>query len=1217
MQNLITKRGNVWRKVAVFPTLICCFLFNSASARDIENLSFRHLYIEDGLSQSTILALYQSSDHYLWLGTIDGLNRYDGYTIKVFSNRDNDTSSLSDNYITCITEDKKGYLWIGTKNNGFNRYDSRLGIFKRFFPDKNKQKSPSGKKIQDICPDYDGTIWISYYEKGVDHFYPDRGSFVNLRHDEKDKYSLPANTTARIFLDKNNNLWFATSNGLARYDRKTGRFNAVSLGNSRNVNATTISQSKNGDIWVGTERGRLFRINNHTLKVKKYILPVKAPFCSIRKILFHPYTNQVIIGTFGFGLFLLDPESGTYTQIVHDLKEATSLSSNHILDMLIDKSNVLWIGTLKGVNQRDLKPGKFALFRLNKETKKTLKTSASPFDSFITTIYKDSLNNVWMGLYGNGLVSFNRQSGKIKQYVISSPNNTIWHIVPANGRYFWLASDKGLIRFDRKNAVSQKIVIPENLFAGNEQILVRYILREKRNILLLALGNGRLIRYLPEQNRFEPIANSPNTEIFEIFRDSRGMIWLGTDGKGLYSYEPAKKTIRPFSAGVDSLKWIQRVNAIREDSRGNLWVATSKGLAIIEPNKKKVRRLTTVDGLANNFIYGIEAGRDNEFWISSNRGLTSIKGTLKKGFIIRNFSVDDGLQSDEFNTNSSFRAEDGELFFGGINGLNYFYPGKIRQNTFQPAVAITRFEVMSVVQNFNPAGRVIELPYDRNYFRFEFAALDFTNPLKNRYKYILEGFDKEWIDAGNQRFAAYANLSPGQYTFRVKGTNNDGVWNEQETWVRLEIASPFWQTPLAYIIYICILLLSIFLFIRWYSQKLEKTNRLLEQRVEEKTKEVRESYRRLRESQEQLVESEKMRAIGTMASGIVHDFNNLLSIILGAVQLVIQKNRDGDLNKHLKHIQTAAIDGAKIIRKIQDFSRSSGEEATSVIDINEMLKNVVEMTRFKWISQKRMQGINIDFDLDLTRPVKIRANQSEMRLAFTNIIINAIESFTQSGKIYISTRIMENQWVEISVRDEGRGIDEQTINRIFEPFYSTKGSEGNGLGLTQVYGIVSRSNGSVDVKSQPQIGTEVLVRLPIISEEEQDTGKGKLETKKIKSEKRILIVEDELTIQEIYEGILKPQGYSLVLTETAEEGLEIFEKDAFDLIICDLGLPGMNGWEFISKIRQQNAHIPILVITGWETNDSKNRKKELNIQKILAKPVSVTDLIQNISAFLS
>ncbi len=556
-------------KTSVFTILFLSFIFQTVSAQDSRSFSFRHLYIEDGLSQSTILSVYQTSDHFLWLGTIDGLNRYDGYTIKVFNSLDNDTTSISDNYITSMVEDKRGFLWIGTKNNGLNRYDSRTGIFKRFIPGRGKGQSPSGKNIHDICIDYDGSIWIAYFEKGVDHFYPDSGKFINYLYEKKDKNSLPANTVSRIFLDRNNDLWFAAANGLARYDRKTKRFNTVVLNESVDLEVKAINQSKNGDIWVGTERGMLYRIKYRTLNVKKYKLPVNASRCSVRRILFHPYTNQVIIATYGFGLFFFDPQRKVFSQAVHDARKSTSLSNNHILDMIIDRSNVLWIGTLKGVNKIDLKPAKFALFRLKKENKKIIRSSSSPFDNFVTTIYKDPLENIWLGMYGNGLVKFNRQTGLIKQYTLAAQINTIWDILPDNEFYLWLAGDNGFIRFHRRTGAFHKIKLPKNFFEKNVIPPLMRIFKEKPGLLLLAFDNGRLIRYHIGNNTFEPVNGGAAKElkniIFEIFRDHRGTIWLGTDGKGLYSYNPSTNSVLPFSTGIDSLKWIQRVNAIRED----------------------------------------------------------------------------------------------------------------------------------------------------------------------------------------------------------------------------------------------------------------------------------------------------------------------------------------------------------------------------------------------------------------------------------------------------------------------------------------------------------------------------------------------------------------------------------------------------------------------------------------------------------------------------
>ena len=1181
-----------------------------------DNVSFKHLYVEDGLSQSTILTLFQSRDRFLWFGTIAGLNRYDGYTIQIYNTQSD--NGLTGDYITCIAEDNKGILWIGTKNNGLNRYDPQNKRFEAYKPNKGFTKSVFPPTIRDILVDTDGSLWIAHQNRGVSHLYPDSGIFIYYTHKSNDEKSLSSDDVLKIYLDRDNHLWFATTKGLNRFYREKQQFVTVSLSEGSQPNIQSINQNKDGSIWIGTDNGRFYRINPQSGNVKSFQLPGKHRGQSIRDISFHPYTGEVIIGTYGGGLFFYDPVKNNFKQYQHQFYEPSSLSNNHIIKLLIDRSDNLWIGTLKGVNKIDLKPKKFGLFRIGKANKKIDKVT---FDNFITTVYKDAKDDIWMGLYGYSLVRFQRQTHRVKYFLNQAGIGTIWDIVRDDEQHLWLASEKGLVRFNAINGTYTVLSLPPSVYPNKKQTILTRILKISSRYLYLGFLDGSFIRYDLSKNRFLRVStkklNQALESILEMYQDREGNIWLGTEGYGLYQYDPRSNSIRNYFAGTDSLAWLQRISAIKEDRWGRLWLATSKGIAIVDTKNRKIHRITTRDGLNNNFIYALEHGRKNEFWLSSNRGLSSIHILGKDQYEITNYGVEDGLQSNEFNTHCSFRANDGELLFGGINGLNYFYPENVIQNPYQPDLAITRFEVNDQEQQFNPAGKTIRLPYNKNNIRFEFAALEFTNPKENKYQYMLEGFNKNWIDAGSRRQATYTNLSPGEYTFVVKACNNDNVWNPSGTWVKLQIADPFWLTPFAYLIYVIIAVSLIFLVIKFRSRKLEKINQLLEQRVNEKTKEVRESYLRLRESQEQLIESAKMRAIGTMASGIVHDFNNLLSIILGSVQLVIQKNKDESLHKHLEYIQTAVKDGAKIIQKIQDFSRRSEEKTTSQIDVNEMLKMVVEMTQFKWLAQKRMQGIHIDFELNLEQVPAIRAISSELRLAFTNIIINAIESFNKSGKIYITTKTLEEQWVIISIRDEGKGMDQETVKRVFEPFYSTKGTAGNGLGLAQVYGIISRSNGAVEISSEPDVGTQVTIRLPVSRGTGDKEEHASLPEEDKYYEKRILVVEDELTIREIYEGILSPQGYSLVMTETAEEGLEHFSNEEFDLIICDLGLPGMNGWEFVHKVRLQNKDIPIIVITGWATDDHKKKLNELKIQKILPKPVSVSDLKKNVSLFLS
>jgi signal transduction histidine kinase len=554
------------------------------------------------------------------------------------------------------------------------------------------------------------------------------------------------------------------------------------------------------------------------------------------------------------------------------------------------------------------------------------------------------------------------------------------------------------------------------------------------------------------------------------------------------------------------------------------------------------------------------------------------------------------------------------LFFGGINGFNSFYPEKVQSNIHVPKISITTFTIQDKIQGFNPSKSQIEIDYNQNNFSFEFSALDFSNPLKNQYAYKLDGFEDEWVYSGNRRYVNYTNLDIGEYIFKVKGSNNDGVWNEDGTWVRIQIIPPIWKTSWAYITYALIFITIIISIVKWRSFKLERDNQRLENKVSEKTEELKISYERLKVSQKDEIQSAKLRAMGNLASGMAHDFNNILTIVLGSAQLLKMSLSQGKNIKLAQNIETAALDGTDIIKKIQDFSRNEADTATSQVDINQILSDVIEVTRFKWIDQKQIQDITISFETDFSSLPKIKLNASEIRLVFTNIIINAIEAFEKSGKVFVKTKIVDDKWICIQIIDQGKGMDRETLNHIFDPFYSTKGEEGYGLGLSQVYGIISRLRGHIDAKSEMGKGTEMTIKLPMSLANKINETDTKDATEVLDSVKgrQILIVEDEAIIRELYDDILSKEGYQLVMVATGEDGLKEWQKSRFDLIICDLGLPGMSGWEFIRFIREDNNEIPIIALTGWGDMISPEKADAYDVNKVVSKPVKISHLLNHI-----
>jgi signal transduction histidine kinase len=573
--------------------------------------------------------------------------------------------------------------------------------------------------------------------------------------------------------------------------------------------------------------------------------------------------------------------------------------------------------------------------------------------------------------------------------------------------------------------------------------------------------------------------------------------------------------------------------------------------------------------------------------------------------------VDDGLQSNEFNTNCSFQTIKGEFLFGGINGYTSFFPEKITDNPTIPVMTITHFQIGEDVIGGNPNDAKYEVAYDENSLTFEFASLEYTNPRKHQYQYKMDGFDEEWIMSGTRRFTTYTNLDAGDYVFRVKGTNNDGLWSTEDARVHIRIIHPLWQTTWAYIGYVIIFIVGLVSLIKLRERKLEADKRLLAQMVEEKTEELKKSYAKLEHSQQELIQATKMKAIGTMASGMAHSFNNLLMMILGSSQLLLEKFKDTAADKQIRTIEKAANDGAEIIKILQKFGRTEGESFKKSINLNEIVEETIEIAHFKLSDQKRLHDVTVGIQTNLEPIAPVNGNVSELRLVFIDLVVNAIESYKTSGMIQIFT-YSEGEKVVVKIKDKGVGIEKEILDHIFDPFYKTGSGRGDGLGLSQIYSVINQHGGTIKVDSYPGQGTEVIIKLPAEPVEEVQNV---VEDRPVKgsTEKAIFIVEDEQMIRDLYVEVLEMKGHSVLSFSSGEDALEQWENNGYKLIICDLGLPGMNGWEFIAKVRETDTYVPIIVLTGWGNEIGEERAKELDVQKVLAKPVSLEELMSTIN----
>ncbi len=997
-------------------------------------------------------------------------------------------------------------------------------------------------------------------------------------------------------------------------------------------NIHTICEDNNGRLWLGVKGHApvLFNTQNNEAFNYDSCFSSRAlrSFNKITSVLYTT-TNELVIGTFNDGLYIFHPKSGRVEHLLNNYMDQTSLSFNHVLSLYEDRAQNLWIGTLKGLNKLNLKPKKFETFRLNNDIsliEKDNRIMAVP--NVIISVFVEDSGLIWLGAYMNSLYTINPKTKKIDRFdSIQYRGESVWAIYKISKEYYLLGTNYGLNLININSKSSQFIPLAND--AGNANYWVRAIVPTAKNKFWVAtLNKGLLLFDLNEKRisvvslKYKKSKKIFKKDILSLYKDHSGILWIGTQHSGLFFYNSQTEELFPFS---DKRKYFnnefKRINSITEDTHHQLWVGSENGLICIKQDRKNIMHYSVQNGLSNSYIYAVQIDNQNNIWVSSNGGLSKIHINKYGASLVYNYTMNDGLQANEFNTNCSFKDRNGNLYFGGIDGLNIFDPRKIYSNPHIPVVAVNWINVNNkIISPVNEKTKITIDPYHSN-LEFVFSALDFTNPANNRYAYKLDGFDSDWLYNGTKHSVRYTGLTPGEYIFYFKGTNNDGLWSKS-AFVNVTVLTPFWETAWAMVLYILLLIIGIIVLIMLRTRKVNKDRDKLNRKVKEITGELQKNYQKLEETRTELINSVKRKAVEVLADGMAHDFNNLLFVILSSAQLLEKSVESPEIKKLVKNIEIAAIDASSVIKRIQDFSTNKENASREIVDINHVLLDVVGLIKSKIKEKEDINNIIITIKKDIHVNWVTYGNVSDFRVALTNILINAVDAFDSSGRITITSRFDgENKGI-IEISDEGRGMPKEILNNIFDPFYTTKGVHGSGLGLSQAYGIITRHNGSIKAESEIGRGTKIIITLPanpkilnLHSSAEESDG---MHRKQNKNNNSILIIEDELTIRELYEEILSIQGYPLQMAETGEEGLAKWENGDFNLIICDLGLPGLlSGWDVIEEVRKQNKQIPILVVTGWGNTIEEEKIELYQVDKVLTKPVPIQELIREVSSLIS
>ncbi|MDH3402017.1 MAG: diguanylate cyclase [Acidobacteriota bacterium] len=861
------------------PTLALAFC--SAVAFGGQPIRFEHLTIDDGLSQNAVMAIHQDRQGFLWLGTENGLNRFDGYEFKVFTHDRQDPASIAGNYVWAIDEDAEGRLWVGTVGAGVGRFDPATERFTSYRHDPDRPTSLASDRVRTLHVGADGSVWVGLLESGLDRLDPLTGVVTHFRHDPADPATLANDSVYGLYTDAAGRLWIGTDGGLDRYDPERGAFehhahdaaDASSLSDDR---VRAIVEDRAGALWVGTWGGGLNRLDAGAAGFVRYRHDPEDPKSlgddRVQSLL-EDDAGRLFVGT-ASGLSGWDRELDGFSRYAHDPAQPHSLAGDHVMAIYQDRGGVVWFGTRTAGLSR-WNPATWAFGHVTREPGNPRGLS----NANVTSFAEDRTGRLWLGTFGGGLNVMNRVTGEVEHYREAAgagglTSDRVMALQLDHRGMLWIGTmGGGLDRMDpaRGSVVSYRHDPARDDSLASDAVMTLF--EDRAGVLWIGTFGGGLDRYERATDGFTHFVNDPadpaslGSDRVTSLADGPGDgLWVGTEGGGLNLLDRRTGTLRRFGHDPEDPQSLPSdvVYALHADGAGRLWIGTrGGGLARLtgspEPGGAVAfRSFSSRDGLPDDDVYGIHSDADGNLWLSTNRGLARFD---PRSWTSTNYDVSHGLQANEFHFGSHFASPSGELFFGGVNGFNAFFPGRLAANEHVPPVVLTAFlKLEQPVTEAGPAPALerIELEWRDDVVTFEFAALDFAAPERNRYAYMLEGFDADWIELGNVRRVTYTDLDGGDYVFRVRAANNDGVWNEEGLALDLEVAAPPWKTGWAYLAYVLAVLAAAFAFVHVQRRKLreeEEYSRRLEEEVELRTKEIAVHAKRLEQLNQQLVET--------------------------------------------------------------------------------------------------------------------------------------------------------------------------------------------------------------------------------------------------------------------------------------------------------------------------------------------------------------------------
>jgi len=1203
--------------------LSLAFFFAAADSTAQQGTLMESISIEQGLSQGMIFDLLQDREGFLWVATKDGLNRYDGYNFKVFTNDPYNPFSLSSNTVVTLFEDSKGRIWAGTENAGLNVYDKKSGRFHRIQHRSDDPASLSGNQINCIQEGGGDQIIVGALDQDLNVLTVPGDFFEKNTPPQIRRVALPDNSFATgLARGGKGQIWVSSPKNIYRFEPLNGSLTKALDG----FTFETTVVNRDGTIWAAGMNQSPFLWDGTVAS------PFSTVMSGVRKIALDP----------DGALWLADEGGVTKCEAP---RSAAPVATRRLLpssSILIDRSGVIWIGT-GGYGLRKINPlgGRFQLEEAGTSIRRIISVAGKPL----------SLGYEKTATFHAGVLN-----PRLKTLADMFPNKLIDNVLASKSGEVWARAEESdyNVSLSRYNPASHAVVGPY-LFDGYYWDAAP-MLEGAKGIIWMAGYGAHLMRFDPASgdtstfifsNPREPSPSSaPSTALYE---DHAGTLWIGTQEgfvragpQGMNNSALAFQWYKNNPNDRNSLNY-NHVSCFLDDPADPdrfLWVCTKGGgLNRFDKQNGQFLHLTTAAGLPNNVVYGLLPDGAGNLWGSTNRGLF-IMSVEKKGETaiachFRNFTKADGLQDEEFNTGAYAKLPDGRLAFGGVNGLNIFDPAVVLMGDFTPRTFITNiwvnnqpvepFPANDILKNTIETTESIVLTHQQDILTLEFAALDFTAPGQNKYRYQLVGADPDWVESGTRRLANYLHLPAGTYTFRVQGSNSKGIWSKHLAELKIRVLPPWWRSWWAYVLYLMLLAAGVRAYFRFSVNRAKLKAQL--------AYETREAGR-----------VKELDAVKTqLYTNITHEFRTPLTVILGMVQQ-IRDNPKEYFSSGLDMIYRNGQSLLKLVNEMLDLSKlESGKMTLQPVqgDVIGFLRYISES--FHSLTESRKSQLHFLSDLDA---LLIGYDTEKLRQIVSNLLSNAIKFTPAGGHIYFSVGSQasaeDKLLLFIKVKDTGIGIPEAQIPHVFERFYqvdnsSTREGEGSGIGLALTKELVKLMDGDISVKSPPagaKKGSEFIVTLPVRKNDELSMMKEEYTSNPLKPKSSLpadssfithhsslntpllLLVEDNADVV-AYTASCLPD-YRLAVGKDGQEGLEIATQTIPDLIISDVMMPVMDGFELCRRLKtdERTSHIPVILLTAKADLDSKLEGLERGADAYLEKPFNKEELLVRIKKLL-